>query len=234
MVEEKHRGNGYGKKTWETAWKTLDQSTNIGLEALAHMISKYETLGLHVVWETSIAFLNFQKINEKLSGANIPAGVSIVPIKTIDKEKVCEYDASVFGTSRRVMIEKWLEIPGSLGWAAVDGKRNVVGYNVIRQTIIGKGTEFALSMAPLFADNNEIARALLKVAAEECQANQAIPVTNFEMLYTVGGESGPQSAQLVADVDGTTTPFCTRMYTKGIPYGRQVDKIYGIINPAFD
>ena len=83
-----------GKRLGKRLGKLLTKvATNIGLEALAHMISKYETFGLRVVWETSIAFLNFQKIIEKLSGANIPAGVSIVPIKTIDKEKVCEYDA---------------------------------------------------------------------------------------------------------------------------------------------
>ena len=234
MVLEEHRGKGYGKKTWDTAWKTLDQSCNIGLEALAYMIPKYETFGFHVVWETPTAFLDFEKIIKNLTDSEVPSGVSIVPIKTVDKEKVILYDASVFGTSRRVMVDKWLNIPGGLGWAAVDGKGDMVGLNIIRPTIIGKGTEFALTIAPFFADNYDIAKALLKAAAKECLANDAIPVSNFEMLYPMGGEAGPQAAKLVAEVEATTTPFCTRMYTKGIPKGRQVTKEYSIIHPAFD
>lgn len=234
MCQEEQRGKGYGKKTWDTAWKTLDQSCNIGLEALHHMIPKYESLGLRVVWNTPVAFLDFNKILQNLANSETPLGVSVMPIKTADREKVLLYDTSVFGTSRRVLIERWLNIPGRLGWAAVNGKGVVVGFNVVRPTIIGKGTEFALTIAPFIADNYDIAKALLKTAAKECLANDAIPVSNFEMLFPNGGEAGPQAAQLVAKVEATTTPFSARMYTKGIPRGRQVTKEYSIIHPAFD
>ena len=234
VCQEEHRGKGYGKKTWDTAWKTLDQSCNIGLESLSYMIPKYEALGLRVVWETPLAFLDFNKVLKNLADSEIPSGISVVPIKPIDKEKVILYDTSVFGTSRRVMMERWLDIPGTLGWAALNNTGEVVGFNAIRPTIIGKGTEFALTIAPFFADNYDIAKALLKTAAKECLANDAIPVSNFEMLFPNGGEAGPQAARLVAEVEATTTPFCARMYTKGIPRGRQVNKEYSIIHASFD
>ena len=234
MCQEEHRGKGYGKKTWESAWNTLDQTCNIGLEALHHMITKYETFGFRVAWETPLAFLDFNKVLKNLDDSEIPSGVSVVPIKTADKEKVILYDASVFGTSRGVMMERWLNIPGSLGWVALSNKNEVIGFNVVRPTIIGKGTEFALTMAPFSADSYDIAKALLKTAAKECLANDAIPVNNFEMYFTSGGEAGPQASRLVAEVGATTAPFSKRMYTKGVPQERQVTKVYGIIHPAFD
>ena len=233
MVLEEHRGKGYGKLTVDFAWNSLDHSYNIGAEGILHMIPLYESkFGFRTVWETPIAFLNFEKIIKNIG--NIKSGISVFPIKTVDKEKLYQYDSSVFGAPRDVMIEKWINIPGSLGWAAVDGEGNIVGYNVARPTIIDKGSEFGLSMGPFFADNKQIAEALLKTAAEECLANEAIPVCNFEMLYPLGGESGAQAAELVMQVKGTSIPFCKRMYTKGVPRGRQVDKVYGILQAAFD
>ena len=234
MCQEEHRGKGYGKKTWDTAWKTLDQSCSIGLEARPHMIPKYESLGLRAVWESPVAYLEFNKILKNLANSKDPSGVSIVPIGTVDKEKVILYDASVFGTSRRMIMNRWLKIPGRLGWAALNNESNVVGFIIVYLTIVSKGTDFALLVAPFFADNYNIAKALLKTAAKECLANEVIPVSRFKMFFPKGGEAGPQAAQLVADVEGTTTPYCTRMYTKGIPQGRQVNKEYGMLHSDFD
>ena len=234
MCTEGDRGNGYGKMTWEKAWKSLDHSCNIGLEALSHMIKKYEMLGFRAVWETLLAFLNFDKILRNLAGSDIPLGYSVKPIRDIDREKVILYDSSVFGTSRRVMMDRWLSIPGSMSWAALNNNGEVAGFIVARPTIISKGTEFALTIDPFFADNYEIAKVLLKRAAKDCQENPAVPVSNFEMLFPKGGEAGPQAAQLAAQVDATTTLFSTRMYTKGIPHGRKINMEYSIIHPAFD
>lgn len=236
MCLEEHRGKGYGKQTWDTAWKTLDQTCIIGLEALPHMVTKYESLGLHVVWDTPHAFLDFEKVIKNLADSEIPSGVSVVPIKAsaVHKENVILYDESVLGISRRVLMERWLNIPGSLSWTAVNENNEVIGFIVIRPTIINNGTEFARTIAPFFADNYDTAKALLKTAAKECLENDAIPVRNFEMLFPSGGEAGPQAARLVAEVEATTTPFSSRMYSKGIPQGRQVNKEYSIIHPAFD
>ena len=55
-------------------------------------------------------------------------------------------------------------------------------------------------------------------------------MSRFEMFFPKGGEAGPQAARLVAEVIGTTAPKCTRMYTKGIPQGRQVNKEYSILH----
>ena len=46
---------GYGKQTWDAAWKSLDRDYTIGLIAVTHMILRYEKLGFHTVWSTFVA-----------------------------------------------------------------------------------------------------------------------------------------------------------------------------------
>lgn len=132
-------------------------------------------------------------------------------------------------------MKGWLNVAGRLGWAALNDAGEVVGFNAIRPPIISKGTEFALTIAPFFANNYDIAKTLLKTAAkDENLENDAIPVGNFEMFFPTGGEAGPQAARLVAEVEATTTPFSTHTYSKEIPQGRQVNKEYSLIHVAFD
>ena len=59
-----------------------------------------------------------------------------------------------------------------------EGKGDVDGYAAIRSTIIGAGIQFVLCMAPFYANDDQVARALLKVAAETCQANEVVSVTS--------------------------------------------------------
>lgn len=57
-VVEEHRGKGYGKKTWDTAWRSIDTQYTIGLDAGSHLVSMYESLGFRSVWNTVMAFLD--------------------------------------------------------------------------------------------------------------------------------------------------------------------------------
>ena len=54
------------------------------------------------------------------------------------------------------------------------------------------------------------------------------------MMYAHGDEVAPHTMQLLADVDAETFPLVVRMYTKGIPQGRQMAKMYSITSTAFD
>ena len=234
MVEKEHRGKKYGEQTWDFAWKTLDHRCTIGLDALSYMIPKFQAYGFHTVWENSIALLSFENIIKVLGNPDLPSGFAMKPIRTVDFEKLVEYDASVFGALRHKLVEKWINIPGSLGWAALDGNGNIFGYTVIRPIILGGGTELGLNMASLYAENDQVASALLTVAAEACITNEAISATKFLLIHAHGSEHGQHASQLFAKVEAEHSPFATRMYTKGIPQGIQLTKIYGITHPTFD
>ena len=108
-----------------------------------------KSLGFYSVWNTSAAIIDLDKIINIFSDVTMPPGVSCKPIQTVDFEKLFKYDTSVFGAPRQALLEKCVNIPGSLGWAAVNDKGDVLGYNLVKQIISGAGTDIGLSMAPL-------------------------------------------------------------------------------------
>ena len=236
VVKKEHRGKGYGKQTWDAAWKCLDKSHTVGLDAVTTMVAKYETLGFRSVWNTMVALLDIEKIRKNFANVNTPLGISIKPIHTVNMEELIKYDASVFGTSRDKFLERWVNIPGSLGWAAVNDKGILFGYIAVRQVIDGATMKVGpLSIGPLYADDDVIAKLLLKAAAETYTADEAIHETTFEMLCSDGGNYGHHGLHLTADIEARPPIVIgPRMYTKGIPPGRQLHKIYGTTSPGFD
>ena len=234
LVKKEHRGKGYGRQTWDAAWKTLDHNCTVALDGMNNMVSKYESLGFQSVWKTSRATVDLTKAVKILSSVNIPPGVSCVPIRKVDFEKLFEYDTSVFGAPRRILLEKYVNLPGSLGWAAVNEKGVVLGYNLVRQAIFEAGATLGLIMTPLYADDDVVARALLKVAAEMYLATDAVEGSSFELYYSDGGSYGDHASRLVGELEAKIVYLGQRMHTKGAPPGRQISKMYGIFSTAFD
>ena len=72
------------------------------------------------------------------------------------------------------------------------------------------------------------------MAAEACQANEAVSVTTFELMHAHGGDCSKHAYNLFAELEAEYIPFLVRMYTKGTPQQRQLTKMYGIMYPAFD
>ena len=79
-------------------------------------------------------------------------------------EKLIKYDGSVLGTSHKKFMEKWwINIPESVGWAAVNERGTILGYTPVIQVISGPDMQLGLwAIQPLFADNDDIAKLLLK------------------------------------------------------------------------
>ena len=236
LVKKEHRGKGYGKKTWDTAWKSLDQNVTFALDAVMDMVPKYETLGFRSMWNTLVLVLDLEKIANNFASVCIPPGTSILPINTVDVVKVIEYDASVFGVSRERFIQAWVNIPGSQGWVAVSKRGDLIGYVTVRSVISGTNMEVGpLSVGPLYANDDVIAKLLLKAMADSYVADKDIQETQIEMLCCDGGDYGHHGLQMVAGVEAKPPLFIgPRMYTKGVPPGRQLCKIYGTTSPAFD
>ena len=234
IVKKEYRGKGYGKQTWDSAWRSLNHNCTVALDGAPGMIANYKSLGFHSVWNTSSAVIDLTKTIKILSCVTMPPGVSCVPIQTVDFEKIFKYDTSIFGAPRRRLLEKCINLPGSLGWAAVDGKGAVLGYTLIKQVICEAAASIGLSMAPLYADDDITARALLKVAAETYLATDAVEGSCFELSYSDGGSYGDHASRLIMELETSTVYLGQRMYTKGTPPGRQINKMYGIFSTAFD
>jgi hypothetical protein len=198
------------------------------------MVSTYESLGFQSVWKTSVAVIDLTKAVKILSSVTLPTVVSCVPIRTVDFEKLFNYDTSIFGAPRRILLEKYVNLPGSLGWAAVNEKGAVLGYNLVRQAICDVGARLELMMTPLYADDDVVARALLKVAAETYLAIDAVEGSKFMLYYNDGGSYGDHASRLVVELEAVMTfNFLQRMYTKGTPPGSQFSKMYGMFSASF-
>ena len=72
-------------------------------------------------------------------------------------------------------------------------------------------------MVPLYADNAQIAKLLLKTAAENCLANEAVPKTKLELFHSVGDNCRKGAAELMDELEAELTHIAYRMYSKGIP-----------------
>ena len=77
-------------------------------------------------------------------------------------------------------------------------------------------------MTPLYADDNVVARALLKVAAETYLATNAGKGSSFELYYSDGGSYGDHASRLVGELEAKIAYIGQRMYTKGAPPGSQI------------
>ena len=235
LVKAEYRGKGYGRQTWDTAWKSLDSNVSLGLDAVTDMVPKYETLGFCSFWNTLVVVLDLEKITERFAGVS-DSTVSIKQINTIDATKVIEYDASIFGTSREGFTRAWIAIPGSRGWVAVDDRGSLIGYVAVRPVIGGIDMKVGpLSLGPLYADNDITAKLLLKAAADSYITDATVRETQIEMLCCDGGEYGHHGLQMIVGVEAKPPIVIgPRMYTKGVPPGRQLNKVYGTTSPAFD
>ena len=232
VTNEKYRKQGLREECGLYCMSKCDPNYTIGMDVMSNS-NWYEALGFRKHWDYYFAMLDLDKLSKRSAELEDTVAQSILSEVVLDR--LLEYDQSVFGTQRNTFLERWINTPGSFGWAAVDKSSNeITGYTVLKQVIRGGGTEIGLAMAPLFADNAEIAKFLINRATEECLTNPAIPKTKLEIFHPVGDNCGEGAAELMKDLDAELIRRGYRMYTKGIPPGRQTKKIYGIASPNCD
>jgi hypothetical protein len=214
----------------EETLSICSENYTIGTDILLDSKSKFETLGFNKLWNINIAMLDPGKIVANLcTKSKIPPSIDVEPICKTNLDRLLQYDQSVFGTPRQTFMRSWISVPGSLGWTAVDKESdNVVGYAIVKQVIREGGTEIGLAMAPLYADNAQIAKLLLRTAAEYCLVNEAVPKTKLELFHPVGDNCGEGAAELMDELEAE---IAYRMYSNGIPPGRRMKNISGIASP---
>ena len=234
IVDDKFRGYGIATKDVSVCHDACKDSHTIGSDVGNELHSLAKKLGYKTVWDSYVATVNLENVVKNLNKVILSSSVAVKSIRDVKINKVLEYDQQVFGTARHTFIERWISAPGNFGWAAVNEKDDVIGYAVVKQVIRGAGTELGLAMAPLFADDAHIAKHLLKTAAEYCLANEAVPNTKMELFHPVGDDCGVDAPLLMNEVEAELTHIGYRMYSNGLPCGRQVKKIYGIASPSFD
>ncbi len=232
IVAEGFRNRGYGKICIPKSLSPFDSKYTIGGDMTVGSLPLFEPLGYKKYWDTYVATFDLEKIAEATLEGN---SSTPVPIPNVDLEKLLQYDQAVFGTPRDKLMKRWFNTPGSFGWAAIDNHSDeITGYIVLKQVIREGGLEIGLAMAPLFANNKNTAKLLIKKAGEECLSNWAIPKTKLELFHPLGDVCGEGGAELMKELGAELIHIAHRVYSKGIPEGRQTRNIYGITSPSCD
>jgi hypothetical protein len=225
LVNEGYRGRGYGLKTWKTAMASLHDGYNIGLETFAEKEYFYEGIGYKHGWFDQRFEIAASQAAAYLSGncCQPSSGVHIQPASKVDFNDIFEYDTSVYVFPRKTFLTKWISASNSRAFVATDNREKVVGYIVVRSTL---KQEDRWKIGPLFADNSQVARSLYRAAFAKVAAEDSTAVVIVDVPY--GAAQNPDALQIAKEMSPTPVFTAARMYSKGVPSGIPMKKIFAI------
>jgi GNAT superfamily N-acetyltransferase len=148
VVRPEFRGRGLGSQLWHARVRLLQSRLRggaaIGMDGVFEMQDWYAQGGFEFA---------HRSIRYEGRGVEVERAPGLVAAAEVPFERLAEYDRRCFPTWREGFLRRWLEQPGGLALAAVEGE-TVRGYGVIRTCGIGG------KIGPLFADDGDIAESL--------------------------------------------------------------------------
>lgn len=199
IVAPELRGRGYGKRLWDHVRAGLAAPT-VGLDAVTAQEATYRRDG-------------FETFRRSLRHAGDPgaapadwlAAPGLRPLADFPWPEVLAYDRRCFPAPREAFLRAWTSLPGhvALGLAR-GGPRGVelAGFGVVRPCRAGS------KIGPLFADDEEAARTLLRGL---CASAPALPVC-FDTPGT-----NPSAAKLAEELGLRPVFETVRMYRGPAP-----------------
>ena len=225
LVDKPYRGRGYGSQTWQAGLASVCKDCNVGLDARESMIPLYEKKGFQQVWIDRAYVISAANTAQVLAGCTqLPPGVAIKPVGEAEFDALFAYDTAVFGTPRHTFLKTLITPPESLGFAAVNEEGGVLGYTVSEKMA---REENGMRVAPLFADNDQIARGLLQAVTTAVAVQN--PHGDVEITLVVP-DINPVAIHLMGNVLSGKPAFDqARMYTRGVPQSMMnILKIFAI------
>lgn len=204
------RGRGYGQAVWAAGMAHVDDLPCVGLDGVVARESLYAALGfrrahLSQRWATAGGAL----------GSSVTERPATVDAHALGSAALADYERRVraFPAPRPAFLSAWLAQPESVARAVVDDAGEVLGYGVVRPCSTGA------KIAPLFADDADVATALLDdlLAAGAAWGEVSIDVPD------------PNEAGLaLVRQRGMRPEFaCVRMY-RGADPDLDLDRVFGV------
>jgi hypothetical protein len=175
------------------------------LDAVIPQVETYKKIGFEPAtmnqhWQgTPVQLVNFDKVSLKLLDR------SLLP-------ELIDYDSQVFSMLRAAFLTEWVAMPESHTLVAVS-ENKIIGYGVLSRS------EEGYHIAPLFADNENIAKALYIGLCNKLNPDNIIHLDT--------SESNPCAAILARELGLTPTFLTMRMY-KGAPPHFDNKKIFAL------
>jgi GNAT superfamily N-acetyltransferase len=147
IVRPDLRGRGIGRRLWadlcETLAARLDAGASIGIDGVFEMQDFYATTGFR-----------FSHRNLRMGGVGqaSPSGADagLQPLAALPFEAIAEFDAAHFGVERPGFLRGWIDPPGGLGLALLDGSE-------LRAAGVARPCREGFKVGPLFARDEDAA-----------------------------------------------------------------------------
>jgi hypothetical protein len=177
IVQERHRGQGYGLAIHEAVRAHLAGCTQGGDGVLAN-VKKYEQIG------RVYAYRNARYQGRRTAEAPRHRA-DLVDLRDVLLNSVVELDRECFPAPRRAFLETWIHQPEAIGWAMRDAAspESLRGYGVMRRCFEG------WKIGPLFARDDAAAEALFGGLTEQLHDGESffldIPEPNVAAVALV-------------------------------------------------
>jgi len=153
IVRPEFRGQGWGSQLWQARLRLLQSrlapGAAIGMDGVFEMQDWYAAGGFRFA---------HRSIRYEGVGTAVVRAPGLVPAAEVPFERLVAYDARCFPAPRARFLQGWIEQPGSLALAAVDGDK-VRGLGVVRRCREGG------KIGPLTADDADVAEELYTALA---------------------------------------------------------------------
>ncbi len=144
IVRPPYRGRGYGLRLWQAGVQRLADRT-IGLDGVVAQQDNYR--------RSDFVYAHGNQRYRGIARGGTPQGLT--PVHDVPFAQLLDYDTRCFGCPRPAFLRRWLQPPAGTALAVRDDER-LLGYGVIRACRQGH------KVGPLFADNAEVAQALMQ------------------------------------------------------------------------
>ena len=195
IVLKPYRGQGYGKKLWDTAVASLDDQYIIHGASVLNINDAHTLMNLPTCpgWISRRYTFDISHACKSLAGSHFPPFLAqIMPASQADFEKVFVYGADMLGTSQacKLVLAAMIAHAQESSWVAIGNQGEVVGYLIMSKTI--RFPEEGYHIAPLYADSADIARSLLKVAVAF-----AAPNNPRHIFLDIAADLNPKGASVL-------------------------------------
>ena len=211
IVKPEFRDQGYGITLWTLAINTMNSKATMALNSVMNQIENYKIFGFNpATLNTRWLGKPKKKILKKIIKANTENSIAITNNFSLDQ--LINYDAKIFSTPRAAFLSKWIAMPESITFTAIEGDK-IRGYGVLC------ACDHGYKITPLFADNPDIAE---KLFAHLCQW-----VGDKSLIHIDTNETNSFAATLAQKFGLKNTFNTLRMY-KGDPPKTNESKIFGL------
>ncbi|MDP5217844.1 GNAT family N-acetyltransferase [Ruegeria sp. 2205SS24-7] len=210
IVRPEFRGSGYGLQVAE-AVKARCEDRNMGMDGVVEQQDNYRKFGFKLAYDNYRFSGTVSGILSKLGHQD---SEGILPLASVS-EDLRAYDRMMFPSARDVFLNDWLSAPSHISRVCLENGQ-IKGYATLRPCHTG------YKVGPLFADDPDIARALL------ASLLRAVPKEHQDQDVFIDMPRPNTSAFALVDQLGLDKVFETgRMYSSHAP-DIDLNRIYGI------